>query len=115
MPNPTGWPLPPPNSVDGVSSRVGERLDYVPGSSGPTDGAVDTLLAGAGVCRDYAHFVVAMLRTVDVPARLVAVYAPGLSLMDFHAVDTAFLSNYGGAVYLRSTQVRAVVSRGSAR
>ena len=126
----------------GVSSWVGDRLSYVPGSSGPTDGAVDTLLGRAGVCRDYAHLVVALLRAMDVPARLVAVYAPGLSPMDFHAVaealvdghwqvvdatllaprsslvristgrdaaDTAFLSNYGGAVYLQSAEVRAVV------
>ena len=39
---------------------------------------MDTLLAGNGVCRDYAHLVVALLRAVNVPARLVAVYAPGL-------------------------------------
>ena len=63
--------------LEKVSSWVGTRLDYVPGSSDPIDGAVDTLLAGAGVCRDYAHLVVALLRAVNVPARLVAVYAPG--------------------------------------
>jgi transglutaminase-like putative cysteine protease len=72
-----------------VSSWVGSRLNYVPGSSGPTDGAVDTLLLRNGVCRDYAHLVVALLRALDVPARLVAVYAPGLDPMDFHAVAEA--------------------------
>ena len=72
-----------------VSSWVGTRLSYVPGSSGPTDGAVRTLLARQGVCRDYAHLVVALLRALDVPARLVAVYAPGLAPMDFHAVAEA--------------------------
>ncbi|MEO6701166.1 MAG: transglutaminase family protein, partial [Jatrophihabitantaceae bacterium] len=65
-----------------VSSWVGSRLRYVPGSSGPTDGAVDTLLQRQGVCRDYAHLVIAMLRALDVPARLAAVYAPGLAPMD---------------------------------
>lgn len=74
-----------------VSSWVGSRLFYVPGSSGPTDGAVDTLLAGAGVCRDYAHLTVALLRALEVPARLAAVYAPGLSPMDFHAVAEALV------------------------
>jgi transglutaminase-like putative cysteine protease len=63
----------------------------VPGSSDPIDGAVDTLLAGAGVCRDFAHLVVALLRAVNVPARVVAVYAPGLYPMDFHAVAEAFV------------------------
>jgi transglutaminase-like putative cysteine protease len=43
------------------------------------------------VCRDYAHLVVAMLRAVNVPARLVAVYAPGCDPMDFHAVTEAFV------------------------
>ena len=77
--------------LEHVAAWVGGRLNYVPGSSDPIDGAVDTLLAGAGVCRDYAHLVVAMLRAVNVPARLVAVYAPGLSPMDFHAVAEAFV------------------------
>lgn len=75
--------------LHGVSSWVGDRLQYVPGSSLPTDGAVRTLLAGQGVCRDYAHLVVALLRALDVPARLASVYAPGLHPMDFHAVAEA--------------------------
>jgi transglutaminase-like putative cysteine protease len=77
--------------LEKVSSWVGTRLNYVPGSSDPIDGAVDTLLAGAGVCRDYAHLVVALLRAVNVPARLVSVYAPGVYPMDFHAVAEAFV------------------------
>ncbi|WP_445170184.1 transglutaminase-like domain-containing protein [Mycolicibacterium sp. Dal123E01] len=77
--------------LDKVSSWVGARLSYVPGSSDPIDGAADTLLAGAGVCRDYAHLVIAVLRAVNVPARLVAVYAPGCDPMDFHAVAEAFV------------------------
>lgn len=124
-----------------VSSWVGSQLTYVAGSSGPTDGAVDTLLLRQGVCRDYAHLVVALLRALDVPARLVAVYAPGLNPMDFHAVaeaavdgvwrvadatllaprstlvriatgrdaaDTAFISTYGGAADLLSSEVMAL-------
>jgi transglutaminase-like putative cysteine protease len=72
-----------------VASWVGSRLSYVAGSSGPKDGASDTLMAGAGVCRDYAHLTIAMLRAMDTPARLVAVYAPGCDPMDFHAVTEA--------------------------
>jgi transglutaminase-like putative cysteine protease len=77
--------------LEKVSSWVGTRLNYVPGSSDPIDGAADTLLAGSGVCRDYAHLVIALLRAVNVPARLVAVYAPGCEPMDFHAVAEAFV------------------------
>jgi transglutaminase-like putative cysteine protease len=77
--------------LERVSLWVGTRLNYVPGSSDPLDGAVETLLAGAGVCRDFAHLVVALLRAVNVPARVVSVYAPGLYPMDFHAVAEAFV------------------------
>lgn len=69
-----------------VASWVFERLGYFGGSSGPLDSAIDTLLTGSGVCRDFAHLTVALCRALEIPARLVAVYAPGLSPMDFHAV-----------------------------
>ena len=75
--------------LDAVSSWVGTQLYYVSGSSRHTDGATQTLLTRQGVCRDYAHLVIAMLRARNVPARLAAVYAPGLSPMDFHAVVEA--------------------------
>jgi transglutaminase-like putative cysteine protease len=75
--------------LDAVSSWVGTQLYYVSGSSRHTDGATQTLLARQGVCRDYAHLVIALLRARNVSARLVSVYAPGLSPMDFHAVVEA--------------------------
>ena len=74
-----------------VTSWVGQRLAYVSGSSRFTDGAVQTYIARRGVCRDFAHLVVALLRARGVPARLASVYAPGLSPMDFHAVAEAQL------------------------
>ncbi|MGZ5367944.1 transglutaminase-like domain-containing protein [Aeromicrobium sp.] len=79
--------------LDAVSTWVGDKLMYMPGGSQPTDGAIATLLARRGVCRDYAHLVIAMLRGLDVPARLVSVYAPGLSPMDFHAVAEAYVDD----------------------
>jgi transglutaminase-like putative cysteine protease len=75
--------------VADVADWVGRRLVYTSGSSRPVDTAVDTLLLGRGVCRDYAHLTITLLRALEVPARLVAVYAPGLSPMDFHAVVEA--------------------------
>ncbi|WP_415854322.1 transglutaminase-like domain-containing protein [Sinomonas sp. G460-2] len=74
-----------------VRKWVHEQLSYVGGSSRGTDGAVETLLHRRGVCRDYAHLAIALLRAKDVPARLTAVYAPGLRPMDFHAVAEAFV------------------------
>jgi transglutaminase-like putative cysteine protease len=76
----TGW------LAGQVASWVFERIEYVGGSSGPLDTAVDTLLSGQGVCRDFAHLTMALCRALGIPARLAAVYAPGLSPMDFHAV-----------------------------
>lgn len=72
-----------------VAAWVRTHTDYVSGSSGPSDSALETLVGGQGVCRDFAHLVVALLRALDVPARVAAVYAPGLSPMDFHAVAEA--------------------------
>ena len=77
--------------LDAVVTWVGEHVSYAPGTSLPTDGASDTLLKRRGVCRDFAHLVVALLRACDVPARLASAYAPGLKPMDFHAVAEAFV------------------------
>ena len=75
----------------GVSSWVGTNIHYVPGSSRPIDGAVETLLAREGVCRDFAHLTAALLRANGVPARVASVYAPGLVPMDFHAATEALI------------------------
>ncbi|MGV7637126.1 transglutaminase-like domain-containing protein, partial [Mycobacterium kansasii] len=69
-----------------VREFVASRLDYLPGASRSADGASDTLLASAGVCRDYAHLTIALLRALKLPARMSAVFAPGCDPMDFHAV-----------------------------
>ena len=105
--------------LEAVSSWVGTRLVYVPGSSGHTDGATQTLVGGAGVCRDYAHLVIALLRALRVSARLTAVYAPGCDPMDFHAVVEAYVA--GGwyvvdatALAPRSSLVRIATGRDAA-
>lgn len=77
--------------LQAITSWVHQKLTYVTGSSRPTDGAVRTLLSREGVCRDFAHLSVALLRSLNVPARVTAVYAPGLSPMEFHAVAEALV------------------------
>lgn len=109
----------PAELLASVSSWVGTRLAYVSGSSLPTDGATRTLLARQGVCRDFVHLSVALLRALGIPARLAAVYAPGLAPMDFHAVAEAHI---GGAWRVvdattlapRSTLVRIATGRDAA-
>ncbi|GEP47862.1 transglutaminase domain-containing protein [Microbacterium saccharophilum] len=99
-----------------VAAWVGTQLAYVSGSSLPTDGAIRTLLNRQGVCRDYAHLCVALLRASGIPARVVAVYAPGLSPMDFHAVAEGWVDGAWRAVDAttlapRSTLVRIATGR----
>ncbi len=83
----------------------------MPGSSGPDRRRADTLLSGAGVCRDYAHLVIALLRALGVPARLTAVYAPGCDPMDFHAVVEAFVLDAWYAVDATALAPRASMVR----
>ncbi|MGD0394563.1 MAG: transglutaminase family protein [Acidimicrobiales bacterium] len=75
--------------VEAITDWIRGRVGYVAGSSSVHDSAEDTLLTGMGTCRDFAHLGVALCRAVGIPARFAAVYAPGLSPMDFHAVFEA--------------------------
>jgi transglutaminase-like putative cysteine protease len=83
--------------IDGDRDKVGaitdwifERIGYVAGTTDVHDSAEHTLLTGQGVCRDFAHLGILLCRALDIPARFVAVYAPGLDPMDFHAVFEAW-------------------------
>jgi transglutaminase-like putative cysteine protease len=76
--------------IAAIAEWIRQRIGYVPGSSTVHDSAEDTLLTGVGTCRDFAHLGIALCRATGVPARFTAVYAPGLSPMDFHAVFEAF-------------------------
>lgn len=94
-----------------VRNWVNQRLAYVTGSSRFVDGASEVFLASEGVCRDFAHLVIAMLRARGVPARLVSVYAPGLSPMDFHAVVEAVVDGEWVAVDATGLAPRATMLR----
>lgn len=86
FPGPAGEDL-----VRTVTGWVHDRLRYEAAATSPTGGAAETLEAGAGVCRDFAHLTAALLRALDVPARMVSVYAPELLPPDFHAVTEALV------------------------
>lgn len=72
-----------------VEEWVFGHLRYDGAATSPIGGAVETLETGAGVCRDFANVTAAFLRALDVPARIVSVYAPELQPPDFHAVVEA--------------------------
>ena len=70
---------------------VFERFQYVPGSSNAQTTALDTFVQRQGVCRDYAHVMIALARASAIPARFVSVYAPYVTPQDFHAVAEVYL------------------------
>jgi transglutaminase-like putative cysteine protease len=105
--------------IAAIAEWIRQRIGYVPGSSTVHDSAEDTLLTGMGTCRDFAHLGVALCRATGVPARFAAVYAPGLSPMDFHAVFEAFQDGRwcvydSTGLAPRSSLVRIVTGRDAA-
>ena len=70
---------------------IAAEFSYVPGSSDAQTTALDTFLERQGVCRDYAHVMIALARASDIPARFASVYAPRVTPQDFHAVAEVHL------------------------
>jgi transglutaminase-like putative cysteine protease len=79
-----------------IAQWVNQRTRFQPGSSGSGTSAVDTLLDHAGVCRDFAHLMIALCRALNIPARFVTGIDygadPSLGATDFHAYVEVFLS-----------------------
>lgn len=74
-----------------LSEWVAESLQYRSNASSGETTALDTFASRSGVCRDYAHLLVALARAGEIPARCVAAYAPGVDPPDFHAVAELWL------------------------
>lgn len=72
---------------------IARNLSYEAGSSDSETTAADTFHDRKGICRDYAHLMIALARAADIPARIASVYAPGVTPPDFHAVAEVFLSD----------------------
>ncbi|GGZ07657.1 transglutaminase family protein [Novosphingobium colocasiae] len=79
--------------VAAIRDWIGANLRYEPGSSGPETTAGDTFNARQGVCRDYAHLMVALTRASGIPARYASVYGLGVEPQDFHAVAEVFIGD----------------------
>ncbi len=79
-----------------VATWLMQNISYSP-VTGPATTAWNSLQLRAGVCRDFAHMVIASARALSVPARYAAGYAAGLQPPDFHAVAQVWL---GGAWHL---------------
>jgi transglutaminase-like putative cysteine protease len=72
---------------------IADQFSYVPGSSTTNTTALDSFVERRGICRDYAHVMVALARASAIPARYVSCYAPGVNPPDFHAVAEVFLAD----------------------
>jgi len=79
------------DQVQLMADWIRGHLDYGPGSSDVTTTAADTYVARRGVCRDFAHLLIAMARAANIPARMVGAYAWRLVPQDFHAVVEVWL------------------------
>ncbi|MDB5891334.1 MAG: transglutaminase domain protein [Polaromonas sp.] len=77
--------------VERIRAWIHDNLAYRYGVSSATTDALDTLNDGAGVCRDFAHVGIALCRSLNIPARLVAGYLYQLEPMDLHAWFEAFV------------------------
>jgi transglutaminase-like putative cysteine protease len=74
-----------------MAAWIQSNISYQIGASNEKSGAVETFVARAGVCRDYAHVMAAFSRAAGIPARLVSAYAWQLDPPDFHAVVDVWL------------------------
>jgi transglutaminase-like putative cysteine protease len=90
--------------VVAIREWVARHLSYLPGCSDSNTTALDSFVERRGICRDYAHLVVTLVRASAIPARYVSAYAPGVEPPDFHAVAEVFLADPtvvgGGAWHL---------------
>ena len=77
--------------IAAVNRWIGDNFAYAPGASDTETTAVDSFMQRRGVCRDYAHVLIAFARSAAIPARMASVYGPDVSPQDFHAITEVFL------------------------
>lgn len=87
---PAGW-VADGSTIALIRDWIKGHLSYEPVSTAETT-ATDTYIARAGVCRDYAHLMIALARAAGVPARFVSSYAYQLNPPDFHAVAEVWMA-----------------------
>jgi len=83
--------------VEAVRDWVRQRTAFAVGTTNTTTSAADTLLEQVGVCRDFAHLMIALCRAINIPARFVTGIdygaSPELGPPDFHAYVEVFLGS----------------------
>ncbi len=87
--------------VQAICDWVRRHVQFTSGASAGTTSAADTFVQRRGVCRDFAHLMIALCRALNIPARFATGMDygadPSLGPPDFHAYVEAWL---GGRWYL---------------
>lgn len=81
-----------------IQQWVQQRVTFASNTSNSNTSAVDTLIERVGVCRDFAHLMIALCRAVNIPARFATGtdYGadPALGPPDFHAYVEVYLGGH---------------------
>ena len=107
------------DTVESIRQWTLQSIQYAPGTTDQLDGATEVFHSRRGVCRDTSHLVTAFARAMSIPARVAAVYAPGLVPMDFHAVSEVLIDGSwrvvdGTGLAPRGSMVRIAAGRDAA-
>jgi transglutaminase-like putative cysteine protease len=74
-----------------IAEWVRRHVEYRYGTTDARTSAYDTATERSGVCRDFAHLLIAFCRALGVPARYVSGYALELDPPDFHGWVQVYL------------------------
>jgi transglutaminase-like putative cysteine protease len=80
-----------------VMSRLKSRIEYAKGVTSSATTVSSTLDLGKGVCQDFSHVGLALLRMIGIPARYVSgyVFRESIRELETHAWCEAFLPSVG--------------------
>ena len=84
--------------VQAIRDWVHRRVLFQSNSTNSTTSALDTLVERVGVCRDFAHLMIALCRALNIPARFATGIDygadPALGPTDFHAYVEVYLGDH---------------------
>ena len=64
----------PHEAADVIAALVNDTMAYVPGATGVHTNAQESWEQKSGVCQDFSHLAIAMMRAIGLPARYVSGY-----------------------------------------
>jgi hypothetical protein len=83
--------------VQAIQEWVQRRVKFTNNASNSNTSALETLRDGVGICRDFAHLMIALCRAVNIPARFTTGIDygadPALGPTDFHAYVEVYLGH----------------------